>query len=236
MEKSKNRLITSFCILWFFLIALSGAYAQKGTFKGIIMELESSEPIQNVSITNLRTNEEVESSKDGSYQIEAEINDYLQFEMAGYETDTAFIYQEGVIRTYLVQDEATITINEVIVSRFTDSRLDHEIEKAKRESQAIEVGKERGGIRFSLSRIFGKSAKRAKKNLNLLQTEKNNRIIDQRFNNVLIASLTPLSTEEIALFRERYRPNIEFIEEATEEDLRLYIMDAYAKFKSEKKE
>lgn len=219
------------CTTGLFLTA--SVYAQDPVIKGVVLDLQSNEVMQSVTITNLRTKEETESGKDGSFQIEGRMNDRLEFKIPGYVTDTAFLYKEGVQRVYLLQDEATITINEIVISRFTKSRLDYEIEKAKQEAKSIEIGKERGGIRFSLSRIFGNEGKKARKNLQLLQEEKDNRLIDQRFNNVLISSLTPLSKEEMALFRERYRPSAKFIKEASEEELRIYIMDAYKKFKEE---
>lgn len=233
MGKIKHKIthLLTVCTLSLFLTV--SAYGQESVVKGIVLDLQSSEVMQSVVITNLRTKEETESRKDGSFQIEARMNDQLEFKIPGYLTDTTFLYKEGVQRVYLLQDEATITINEVVISRFTNSRLDYEIEKAKREAQSVEVGKERGGVRFSLSRIFGNEAKRARKNLHLLQEEKDNRLIDQRFNNVLIASLTPLSKEEMALFRERHRPSAKFVKEASEEELRIYIMDAYKKFKEE---
>lgn len=228
-HKITHRLLI--CIASLFLT--STVYAQDPVIKGVVLDLQSSEVMQSVTITNLRTTKEAESGKDGSFQIEARMNDQLEFKVPGYLTDTAFLYKEGVQRIYLLRDEATITINEVVISRFTDSRLDYEIEKAKREGQSVEVGKERGGIRFSLSRIFGSEGKIARRSLHLLQEEKDNRLIDKRFNNVLISSLTPLSIEEMALFRERYRPSAKFIKEASDEALRLYIMDAYKKFKEE---
>lgn len=233
MEKLNNkhtiRLVSS--ILFFFILSFS--YGQQQQFKGIVMEIESSQPIRSVTIKNLRTSQEVESDKEGNFTISGQINDYLSFTMPGYQTDTAFLYHDGVYRVYMLRDEKTIVINEVVISRFTDSRLDYEIAKAKREGYYAEAGQERGGLRLSLSRLFGKTSKQSRNNLKVLIEEKENRLIDRRFTNTLIASLTPMSAEEIALFREQFRPTVEFMETASDEDLKLYIIDAYSKFKQE---
>lgn len=229
-----------FIILYFIGVCLifypqHNALAQSSSkIKGIIMELESSQPIQSVTITNLRTEAETISSADGSYELQGAIDDKFSFSVPGYLADTAFIYHEGVVRTYLLRDEATIVINEVVISRFTDSRLDHEIIKARREGEFFDAGQQRGGFRFSPSRLFGKDSKRARKNLEILIEEKDNRLIDRKFNNTLIASLTGMNPEEIALFRERYRPTPDFIKLATDQDIRIYIMDSYGKFKQDR--
>lgn len=214
----------------FLILLLSTLYSLpllSQEIRGIVYELESSEKIRNVTVTNIRTQQETQTDGEGNFTIGADLNDYLTLTMPGYQTDTAFVYHDGVYRIYLTREDNTIIINEVLVTRLTDSRLDIEIQKAKNEGQYMEVGAERGGIRISPSRLFGKKAKNARNNLDLLIEEKDNRIIDRRFNNRLIASLTPLTEEEIPLFREQYRPTIDFIRTASDEDLKLYIMDSY---------
>lgn len=233
MEQIKFTLL-SFIGICLLLIPTEHTFAQSSKIKGIVMELESSQPIQNVTVTNLRTAIETTSMADGSYELQGAINDKFSFSVPGYLADTAFIYHEGVVRTYLLRDEATIVINEVVISRFTDSRLEHEIIKAKREGEFFDAGQERGGFRLSPSRLFGKNSKKARKNLEILNAEKDNRLIDRKFNNILIASLTGMKPDEIALFRERHRPSIDFIKIATDQDIRVYIMDSYGKFKQGK--
>jgi hypothetical protein len=38
----------------------------------------------------------------------------------------------------------------------------------------------------------------------------------------------------LALFKEQYRPSYKFIEQASVEDVKLYIMDAYKKYSAKK--
>lgn len=201
--------------------------------QGIVYELESSSPIWNVTVKNLRTQEEMTTDREGKFTISAQLNDYLTFTMPGYQTDTAFIYEEGVRRVYMLRDENTIMIDEVLVRRLTDSRLDAEIRKAKNEGKAVDASQQQGGLRVSPSRLFGKKARNARSNLALLMEEQNNRKVDKRFTTRLIASILPLNEEEIALFRTRFRPTIEFVESASPEDLRVYILDSYKQFRTE---
>lgn len=221
-------------LLLFLTVCLAGhVVAQEKSIKGIVYELESSLRIKDVVIKNLRTNAEAHSDVDGNFVITGQINDLLTFTQAGYEVDTAFIYEEGVQRIYLVRDNKSIVIDEVVVSRLTDSRLVAEIARARNEGQVTEASQHRGGLRLSPSRLFGRQSKLARKNLELLLEEQTNRKIDRIFTDQTIRAVVPLSETELPLFREQFRPTWKFIETASPEDLRIYILDAYAKFKSQ---
>ncbi|TJZ63440.1 hypothetical protein FAZ15_03930 [Sphingobacterium olei] len=216
-----------------FLLAGIATPIQAQDYTGIVYELESSHTLWNVTVTNLRTKEQVNTDREGRFKISAKLYDYLELELPGYQKDTAFLYEEGVRRIYLLRDDNTILINEVLVTRLTDSRLIAEIARAKNEGKVVDASQQQGGLRVSPSRLFGRKAKEARKNLDLLITEQNNRQIDRKFTNQLIASLVPLSEDEIPLFKERYRPKLEFVQIASPQDLQVYILDSYKKFRAE---
>lgn len=217
------------------LFSVAIATAQTHTIKGIVHELESSQRIPGVKVKNLRTAEETLTDREGQFHIEGQINDYLTLTQSGYEVDTAFIYQEGIQRIYLVRDEKAIVIDEIVVSRLTDSRLVYEIAKAKQQGQVSESSQHRGGLRLSPSRLFGKQGKLARQNLDLLLREQNDRRVDRLFSKQLIIGIVPLDDAELALFREQFRPTQEFMETASPEDIRAYILESYSKFKSNNK-
>lgn len=202
--------------------------------KGITMELVSSQKIEGVFIKNIRTNTTVQSDQEGNFTIDVQLNDYLAVEAAGYEKDTVFVYDYGVKRIYLNRQNTAIELNEVYIERMTDSRLIAEINATKLAGKYSDVGQQRGGIRISPSRLFGKDAKRARQNYKLLVEEQHKRVIDRKFTNDLIQSVTPLKNPELALFKEQYRPSYKFIEQASVEDVKLYIMDAYKKYSAKK--
>ncbi len=228
LENMKN--VKKICILTIlFICTLTGIRAQQ--LKGIIHELKTSERLKDVVVKNLRTNDEATSTIDGEFVIDGIINDRLTFTQPGYETDTIFIYQEGIQRIYLVRDSKSIVIDEVLVTRLTDSRLAAEIATAKNEGKVVDASQNRGGLRVSPSRLFGRKSKQARKNLDLLLSEQGNRKVDRLFTVKLIRSIIPISEEELPLFRDRFRPDLQFIETASSEDMRIYVLDSYAKFK-----
>ncbi len=231
MQNRMNKQLYSYIVFLLGILYVSTTSAQE--LRGIVYELESSAPLWNVSVKNLRTQEEVNTDREGRFSLKAQLNDYLTFSIPGYQTDTAFIYEEGVRRIYMLRDERSIVIDEVLVKRLTDSRLAAEITQARNEGKAVDVSQQQGGIRLSPSRLFGRKAKTARSNLAVLLEEQNNRKIDRRFTYRVIASVVPLSEDEIALFRERFRPTLQFAETASPEDMRLYILDSYKKFREQ---
>src|SRR5690606_33080997 len=229
----KNNILRRALLLFLLLYgfgAILSVNAQE--IKGIVYELESSQRLRDVAVKNLRTNQITQTDTEGNFTIPGNINDLLTFTQPGYEVDTAFIYQEGIQRIYLIRDSKSIVIDEVVISRLTDSRLAYEIQRAKSEGQVTEASQTRGGLRLSLSRLFGRQSKMARKNLDLLLEEQNNRKVDRLFSEQAIRAIIPLTDTEMALFREQFRPSLEFIETASPEDVRAYVLDSYSKFKS----
>lgn len=230
MKIHKNLLLMVMLLLG----SITFSFAQE--IKGIVYDLETSRKLPDVQIKNLRTNDMVKSDLQGNFTIPGKMNDYLSLMVQGYDRDTAFIYQEGITRIYLVNDKSTITIDEVVVSKITDSRLNREIERAKNNSKAVETSTTRGGLRISPSRLFGKEAKQARASIEILEIEREQRNVDRVFTNDAILSLIPMERQDLLLFKDGYRPSYEFIKQASPEDLKAYILDSYAKFKKNKVE
>ncbi|ULT22831.1 hypothetical protein KUH03_26495 [Sphingobacterium sp. E70] len=145
-------------------------FAQEKT-KGIIMELVSGEKIEAAQIQNLRSKVEVQTNRDGSFAIDANLNDLLLIKANGYEQDTVFIYDTSLRRIYLNRINTPIELSQVVVERMTDSRLAAEIQREKEAGKYSDASKNRGGIRISPSRIFGKEGKQARSNYKLLVAE-----------------------------------------------------------------
>src|SRR5690606_14143539 len=230
MKIHKNLLLMVMLLLG----SITFSFAQE--IKGIVYDLETSRKLPDVQIKNLRTNDMVKSDLQGNFTIPGKMNDYLSLMVQGYDRDTAFIYQEGITRIYLVNDKSTITIDEVVVSKITDSRLTREIERAKNNSKAVETSTTRGGLRISPYRLFGKEAKQARASIEILEIEREQRNVDRVFTNDAILSLIPMERQDLLLFKDGYRPSYEFIKQASPEDLKAYILDSYAKFKKNKVE
>lgn len=216
------------------LLLTSGLSVVGQELKGVVYDLQNSNKLRGILVKNLNNNKQTETDSDGNFKIDAKANDYLRLSGGGFEADTIFIYEHALRRVYLVRDQETLVINEVYVTRLSDSRLASEIARARSDGKAAEASQQRGGLRVSPSRLFGRRGKQARSNLDILLAERDNRKVDRVFTNQLIRSMTPLTDDEIPLFRDGYRPSLSFIESATMEDLRAYISDSYTKYRKDK--
>ncbi|WP_344676038.1 hypothetical protein [Sphingobacterium kyonggiense] len=205
--------------------------------KGIVIDLKNDKRISEVEIKNLRTNQQTKSDAQGNFSIPGNRYDYLSLMVRGFDRDTAFIYQElgEINRIYLIPDKTTIQIDEVVVTKITDSRIAREIERAKNNSKAVETSQTKGGLRVSPSRLFGKDAKIARNAIKILELEQEQRFVDRAFTDELIQSLVPISDADLPLFKDKYKPSFEFAKAAVKEDLTAYILVSYAEFKKLKK-
>jgi len=221
-------------VLGFFFV-----HAQQ-QFKGIVLEYGSDELMPQVQVKNLNSQDSVLTTIKGEFTLPANKDDILVFSYPGYRVDSLVVLDYDLKRVYLTAVDDPRFLKEVNVTAITNSRLAEEKERVRNRGQyantvsggSAGLGPQRmGGIGLSPSRIFGKEAREARRQYKMLETESNNRIIDARFTPALIQRITPLKGEDLSLFMAKYRPKVSFIKEADDEQLRLYIIDAYNKYK-----
>jgi len=214
-------------ILLLSTVSLSVLQAQ--SLKGTVYELNSSEPIGQVDVTNLTTKEEVQSSQMGEFTIAVKLDDLLTFAYPGFRTDTLVVTNLDFKRVYLTPIANFNLLEDVEISTLSDAQLDEQIAIADRQGGAVNTvfG---GGVAISPSRIFGKKGKEARQRYQYLMAEKTDRAIMRRFSPELITSITPLEGEDLTRFIAKYKPSYGFIMKADDEQLRLYIMDSFKAF------
>src|SRR5690606_35212338 len=219
-------------ILISLVLVIGGMYGLKAqTLKGIVMELDSSKPIQQVEVKNLRTEMIVETTASGEFEIEAVVNDLLTFGYPGYRLDTLLVVDDEVKRVYMTPLEDVNILEADEITGLSDVQLEEEIRIARERGRSLHTA-QGGGIAISPSRLFGREAKEARKRYELLLEEKENRVVNSKFNEAIITPITPLKGRDLDLFIVKFRPSYEFVEKSDEEQMRLYIMDSYKEFKN----
>ena len=216
------------CLI-FLLAIVSLSTLQAQSLKGTVYELNSTEPIAQVDITNLSTKEIVQSSQMGEFTIPVKLDDLLTFAYPGFRTDTLVVTNLEFKRVYLTPIADFNLLEDVEISSLSDAQLDEQIAMADRQGGAVNTvfG---GGVAISPSRIFGKKGKEARKRYQHLMAEKTDRAIMRKFSPELITSITPLEGEDLTRFITKYKPSYGFIMKADDEQLRLYIMDSFKAF------
>ncbi len=211
------------------LFLCTAAYPQD-IIRGFVLDLTSSEPMPQVVVQNLKTGQKVVTDTAGAFRIGARLNEILIFEQPGYRKDSLLVTEFGVKRVYLTVEEGVVVLDEVLVQAMTQNKLQQEMAIARRQGQAVHTV-DGGGLAVSPSRLFGREGKEARRKYRKLKQEADNRTIDARFTKELVSQLLPLYGKELERFMAEHRPAAAFIEKADEDDLRLYIMDAYTEFK-----
>ena len=216
-------------VFFLFILLVSGAQAQ--TLKGIVMELDSSKPIQQVEVKNVRTDVLVETTASGEFSIDANVNDLLTFGYPGYRLDTLVVVDHELKRVYMTPLKDFNILEDVEITDLSDVQLEEEIRLARERGKSVHTA-QGGGIAISPSRLFGREAKEARRRYELLIEEKENRVINARFNEGIITPIIPLKGRDLDLFMVKFRPSYEFVEQSDDEQIRLYIMDSYKEFKN----
>ena len=222
------------------LFFTGSALLKAQTLKGIVMELNSSKPIDQVEVKNLTTKRSIETNSSGEFSIDIKLNELLSFHYPGYRVDTLFVTDLEFKRIYLTPIPGFNILKDVEITELSDVQLDEQIRITEQQGKIVgtagggeatrDGGQRRGGIAISPSRLFGKEAKEARRFHDLLIAEKKDRAIMFKFNPLLITSITPLSGKDLDLFIVKYKPSYEFIEKSDEEQIRLYIMDSFKEF------
>jgi len=218
-------------IFFFIILLISFSFLKGQDLQGTVYELNSNQVMPQVEVTNLHTSGSVYTNEKGNFIIPVKKDDLLSFSYPGYRIDTILVIDFDFKRVYLTPIENINILSEVEVRGMSDQQLAEEIEKAKEESESTSTLFS-GGLAISPSRLFGKSAKAARKRYEFLVQEQQDRLIWKRFSPSLITSLTPLKGRDLELFRIRYKPSYDFAKSADDEKLRLYIMDSYKEYKT----
>ena len=215
--------------IYLIVVCFCSSVVSAQEFKGIVFELGSDKPLQDVQVLNLSSQETIKSNALGYFSIPAALNSLLVFASPGYRTDTLVITDFSLKRVYLTPASASTLLQEVNITALSDMELEQAIEDAENKRKA--GGATGSGLWISPSRIFGKEVQEIRTLHQVLVHERESRVIFTKFTPERIQSLTPLEGRELDLFMVKYLPSYTFIQGADEQALNLYIMDAYTSFK-----
>lgn len=237
-----------FLILIFSISFFNCSAQLKETFSGLVLALNDSTPISNVHIINTTTHVGVVSKENGSFIIYAKENDTLLISSIGY-----LPYKHIVKNSYFIillknavyDLEAYNVIPykdfEAFKEAFIKLRLEepHTINKSfylsKDEMLAYYHSANQGiiisGPISSILSMFNKYMLDKKKYLELLEDDKKEAKIQERFSPAIIQQITPIDTEEEAIkFINYCKFSTFFILNAIDFDLHKKIHEKYATF------
>ncbi|QHS61325.1 carboxypeptidase-like regulatory domain-containing protein [Chitinophaga agri] len=227
-----------FCLLFL----LQHADAQQVRVSGMIAESDSRAGMPGVTIVNKVSRMGTISNESGRFAIDALPGDTLEFSLLGYyKKDITVPATSMFINVYLTRQ--VIGLSEVNVI----SRGDHKKDSiATREEYgkyfnyhkpgAVDVLKTLPSNPITaLTYLVPSKARKKKEHFQeqLVYWEKE-KYIDNRYSPELVGRMTKLSGDELDSFMLRYRPGYQFLQDATDYDLMLFIKDSYKHYQQDK--
>lgn len=233
-----NRLILLLTIL---LLAIQ-AGAQK-TLSGVVQDLEKSEPVPYVTLTNLRTDIATQAGAKGAFSLEAKAGDRISIKRLGIEP-TIFTVTEEMFSAYqrIIVQYAIGTLAEVDVTALTPYQRDSLYRDSlyrptlARKKDKTEVVITPVGILITnpvsswVQYLVPKTRQKWKFQKNFAQWEAQ-KFTETVYTPELVASITGLKGDSCAYFMNAYPIPVQMARTAKETELKCWIKANYADWK-----
>ncbi|RYG16133.1 MAG: hypothetical protein EOO07_13920 [Chitinophagaceae bacterium] len=215
-------------ILFQLVLLLSFAFVAnaQSDVSGLVQDQATRKAINFVDVFNLNSKVQTATNAKGEFKIKAKINDLLVFWIPGYKKDTLLLTTLGPMRRYLEKD--INLLNAVTVKGSTNIKEQYAETFNKANAVLLTPGR---GLLFHPSAYFSKEGKQARRFKRMLKQDVKENQIDARFNSKSVTALLPLKQPELDAFLVLYRPSLKFVQSASADDFKFYLINAYDEFK-----
>lgn len=234
MRMMKFFLCCSCCILFF-----GKVYAQEKQIQGIVFDQSTKERIARVFVINTRTKANSYNNLKGEFTVNIRLNDVLIFAKTGYFNDTVKVIALQTLPVYLKR--SSIALREVTIK---DSALSAEKQREankKEFSQAygalankdlLTVGSNGAGIGIdAIYNMLSRRGRNATKLREIIDRDYKAKVVDNRFNPIIVGGITGLKGEQLNSFMYRYRPGYNLVVMLNDYDFISYIKSCYNRFR-----
>ena len=199
-----------FLLLFILIVFRFAAVAQ--TIKGEVLDMEDKKPVSGVSIVNIYTSFDIETSVDGSFVMAATGGQLLEFKKPGYKTARVRVPQ-GYIPSYfrIIMQKGIPQLEPVYVTHNTrydytnDSLRFHELYKHELDFPTMSTF---DMISHPFSALSKKSREIWQFQEDYSEFEKE-KYVDRTFNEAIVTKFTGLTGDSLHYFMRRYRPTYE---------------------------
>lgn len=224
-----------------FLLIINALTSIKGQAvnlqSGVLISKVENTRLSNIQISNKRSFAVVKSDLLGLYKILAEVGDTLEISDSLYETQKIVVSNFTFIKTTL---RPWLLLNEVVI-RANSFKADLNEVQGQFKSQGVFYTGTPHYYYLLLKPMtfiyenFKKEVKNARKFRKYAEHELAHNKITQRFNNLSIKAVVPISDQDLNSFKLQYMPSPEQISAWNDYDLNRYIIKSYAQFKAQTK-
>ncbi len=225
--------------LFYFFLFFGKVYAQEKQIQGIVFDQSTKERIAKVFVTNTRTKANIYNNLKGEFTVNVRLNDVLIFAKTGYFNDTVKVTALQTLPVYLKR--SSIVLREVTIR---DSALTAEKQRdanKKEFSQAygalankdlLTVGSNGAGIGIdAIYNMLSRRGRNATKLREIIDRDYKAKVVDDRFNPIIVGSITGLKGEQLTSFMYRYRPDYNLVVMLNDYDFISYIKSSYNRFR-----
>jgi hypothetical protein len=237
-----NRL---FILIILLFLALQSK-AQK-TLSGVVMDLERSEPVPYVTLTNLRTDIATQAGAKGAFSLEAKAGDRIKINRLGVES-TVFTVTEEMFNSYqrIIVQYSIGTLAEVDVTALTPYQRDSLYRDSlyrptlAREKDKAEVVITPVGILITnpfsswVQYLVPKTRQKWKFQKNFAKWEEQ-KFVETVYTPELVSSITGLKGDSCAYFMNAYPIPVQMARTAKETELKSWIKANYLDYKNSRK-
>lgn len=210
-------------VLLLFLLSPFVLKAQM-TIVGTAYDADTRGKLKLVFVNNLTQREVDHSGQKGDFKVQAELGDLIVFTCPGYESDTLIL--QNMRPKIVMMRPSLIVLNEVIVNARANKPEDARVAYSSAYSYATtNVFSLDGSV--SLVNAFSKQSKQKRAFQKFMNTELDEKLIDQKFNKPLVTQLTKIRGQLLEDFMSYYRPTYSQVLAMNDVDLRTYIINSY---------
>ncbi|HEX7367651.1 MAG TPA: hypothetical protein VF273_11175 [Pelobium sp.] len=195
------------------------------TIVGTAYDADSRSKLKLVFVNNLTQREVDHTGQKGDFSVKADLGDLIVFTCPGYESDTLIL--QNMRPKIVMMRPSLIVLDEVIVNA-KDNRKPEDVKVAYSSAYSYattNVFSLDGSV--SLVNAFSKQSKQKRAFQKFMDTELNEKLIDQKFNKSLVTQLTKIRGQLLEDFMSYYRPTYSQVAAMNDVDLRTYIINSY---------
>jgi len=192
---------------------------------GTAYDADSRDKLKLVFVNNLTQREVDHSGQKGDFSVIAEIGDLIVFSCPGYQNDTLIV--EDLNTKMVIMRPSLIVLDEVVVSakaiyKPEDVRAMYSSAYSYANTNVLS-----SDGKVSLINAFSKSSQQKRAFQKFIDSELNEKVINQKFNKSLVSQLIKINGQLLEDFMSFYRPTYSQVSTLNDVDLRTYIIDSY---------
>lgn len=198
------------------------------TIVGTAYDADTRNKLKLVFVNNLTQREVDHTGQKGDFTLKADLGDLIVFTCPGYESDTLVL--ENMRPKIVLMRPSLIVLDEVIVNaKGVNKPEDVKSAYSSAYSYATTNVFSLDG-KVSLVNAFSKQSKDKRAFQKFMDTELNEKLIDQKFNKPLVTQLTKIRGQLLEDFMSYYRPTYSQVNSMSEVELRTYIVKSYNEY------